>query len=417
MKNQALLLVIISLLLVSGFTGCSKNKSLHKKAQNFFERGNYDSATFLAVESLLLKPEYDKAVYTLGQAYPKAKQEHLEQISALQDLDSEDKWKGLLGEYLALDKLQQAVKKLPAIFDPNTGFRLNFDSTDYSAEIKQARSNAAENYYQKGLHQSMIDSSRSSQKKAAGFFTAALDLMPNYKDSADRYETARQNAITRIAITSFENKSGVGNRYGAIDDILSDLVMSYIMLNHRIGEFVEIISRAQMEQVFREQELGASGFVDENSAAKIGVLLGAQEILSGRILQVDYMRERVTYIDERETATVLIEGEDPDSSEDMEINCLFRKYTKTASLRILASYSVVDVSTGKIKTQKSLNASRYFEDEWGKVISGDERALTTKQKNLVKTREPSAPSAKEMVYAALDELSRDISAHFFSYIQ
>ncbi|MDD3563715.1 MAG: hypothetical protein PHR32_08590, partial [Candidatus Cloacimonetes bacterium] len=120
MKNQALLLVLITILLVSGFAGCSKNKSLHKKALNYLEKGNYDSATLLAAESLLLKPDYDKAFYTLQEAYPKANQRHLDEISALMSSENNDKWEGILTEYLALDRLHQSIRKLPALSDPDT---------------------------------------------------------------------------------------------------------------------------------------------------------------------------------------------------------------------------------------------------------------------------------------------------------
>lgn len=417
MKNHALLFVIMMLLLVSGFAGCSKNKSLQKKAQTYFEKGNYDAATFLAAESLQLKPDYDKAFYTLKEAYAKANQRHLDEISALDNSESEDKWEDILREYLALDKLHQAVRKLPTISDPISGARLIFDQRDYSSEISQARNNAAENYYQKGIHQSRMDSSRSSQKKAAGFFKSALYLTPGYKDSASRYETARQNAILRVAIIAFENRSGVGDRYGAIADILTDLILSRILQDYDNSEFLEIITRDQMDQVMKEQELSTSGLVNESSAARIGLLLGAEEILSGRILQVDYVPPRITAMDQHETASVDIEDDSPDGADNKEISCHFRKFTKRSGLHILASYSVVDVSTGRIMTQKSLSASQNFEDEWGQIISGDARALSPSQKNLAKKSEPSAPTAKEMVTETLNALSRDITSLFFDYIQ
>ena len=417
MKNHALLLVMIALLLVSGFAGCSKNKKLHKKALTFLERGNYDKATMLAAESLLLKPDYDKAFYTLQEAYPKANQRHLDEISALKNSEDEDKWESILAEYMALDELHRTIRKLPALSDPNTGVRLSFDLRDYSSEIKEAKTNTAENYYQKGVHQSMIDSSRSSQKKAAKLFRSALNLVPDFKDSASRYETARQNAITRVAITAFEDKSGVRGRYGAIADILSDLVLSHILQDRYNSEFVEIITRGQMDEVMREQELSASGLVDEATAARLGLLLGAQEILSGRILQVDYISPRITALDQHETANVNIKDDSQESTNNKEVSCHFRKYTKRSGVQILASFSVVDVSTGKIKMQKSLSASQNFEDEWGTIISGDARALSPYQKNLSKKSEPYAPTAKEMVNSALIALSRDIASHFFDYIQ
>jgi hypothetical protein len=83
----------------------------------------------------------------------------------------------------------------------------------------------------------------------------------------------------------------------------------------------------------------------------------------------------------------------------------------------MASYSVVDVSTGKINTQQSFTASQSLSEDWGKVISGDRRALNPQQKKLVSTAEPMAPSEKDMVNSAIREISEDIVDHFCRYLR
>jgi TolB-like protein len=410
-------LVIIVIVALTGLAACSKNKQLYKKANARFEQGDYDAATYLAAESLSLKPDYAKAQGILGQAYPRATQAHLDRISQLKLSDDDSNWVEIVHEYEALKSLHSAVRTLPPLRNPDSGQRISFDLRDYSAELSQARSNAAEYYYQKAIHQSRMDNSRASQKEAAGYFKTALSFVADYKDCRTRYETVRQKAITRIAILPFEDKSGSHDRYGAMADILADQIISRILQDQDNTEFLEIITRAQMDQLMQEQQLSASGLVDESSAARIGVLLGAQEILSGKILQVNYVPPRISTMELSETTNIEVEDQIDVRSEEKEVSCLMHKYTKTASLQILASYTVVDVSTGRINTQESFKATQTFEQSWGKIISGDSRALKPAQKALTNKSEPQAPTAKTMVNDALDQLSRDVVAHFFSYLK
>jgi len=415
LNRLSILLVLMTLLVVGG--GCAKNKRIYKEADKHLQRGDYHRATLLAAESLSLKPSYTKAQQTLKVAYPRALQEHREMIMQLKNAENPELWPQILNSYEALQTLSNAVRNLPAIIDSETGERIRFDVSDYSREITEAKQNSAEYYYSQGLHYSRMGSDAATQKKAAGHFKSAMHYVPDYKDSSLRYEEARQKAVRRLAILPFEDKSGSRSRYGAITDILADQIVSHIMQDKARMEFIELITRDQIDKVIQEQQLSSSGLIDEASAARIGVLLGAHEILSGRILQIDYSAPRTVTVDLLEKNNITIEREDGEEDDELEVECYYRKYTKRASVQILASYSVVEVSTGKINTQQSFTASRTFEDEWGRFISGDRRALSPQQKALIAKAEPWPPSEKDMINTALSELSHSIVSHFSRYLQ
>jgi TolB-like protein len=52
-----------------------------------------------------------------------------------------------------------------------------------------------------------------------------------------------------------------------------------LVRNHNL----QIVSRTQIEIVIAEQDLGASGYVDDDSAQKLGHILGAKYVLVGEI--------------------------------------------------------------------------------------------------------------------------------------
>jgi curli biogenesis system outer membrane secretion channel CsgG len=85
----------------------------------------------------------------------------------------------------------------------------------------------------------------------------------------------------RVAVVDFENKSTWhwwGNRLGeaAADVFVTDLMET--------GKF-SLIEREKIGAILAEQNLGASGRVTSQTAAKIGKLLGADLILTGSVSQ------------------------------------------------------------------------------------------------------------------------------------
>jgi len=62
-------------------------------------------------------------------------------------------------------------------------------------------------------------------------------------------------------------------------------------------EFLEDQSRGiGIDALVEEQELLVSGLFDESSMANVGSLLGAHEILTGRISQILYSPQRINRI-------------------------------------------------------------------------------------------------------------------------
>ncbi|MCK9557625.1 MAG: CsgG/HfaB family protein [Candidatus Cloacimonetes bacterium] len=396
-------------------SACARNKKYLSKAENERKLGNYETAAFYAIESLKLKPDYRKAQIALKESYPLAIVQRKERLLALQARDEQDNLEDILVEYMALQKLSDAIRSLPAIINPETGMTLIFDSSDYSAQIADTKTMCAEMYYQKGLHQSRMDTSRTGQRLAAEHFKRAMVFVPNYLDSASRYESARQNAVTRVAILPFDDVSGFGKKHGAASEILSAMIVDKLLQKSSLMEYSELITRDRIEQVLSEQEFNASGLVEESSTASIGHLLGANAILSGKILQIAYNAPRVISKDISETG--IVEEESDNEVKEKEISCSFTEYTMNSSMQVVASYTLLEVSSGKILAHKNFNPTYTFNEKWGKVLSGDARALSKKQQELVNTTEALAPSPAQMLHTVLENLSDELTEHISGYMR
>ena len=56
-----------------------------------------------------------------------------------------------------------------------------------------------------------------TQKRAAKEFKVVEEFVPGYKDVQIRYEQSRNAGVKRMAIPTFEDKSGKARAYGALD--------------------------------------------------------------------------------------------------------------------------------------------------------------------------------------------------------
>ena len=97
---------------------------------------------------------------------------------------------------------------------------------------------------------------------------------------------AQSTEKVRVAVMNFENNSTWsywGDNLGkaAADELVTQLFQT--------GSF-SVIERAQLDALLAEQNLGASGRVDQSTAARIGQLLGVQLILTGSITQFSIER-------------------------------------------------------------------------------------------------------------------------------
>lgn len=421
--------VLIAIMLSLLLCGCSKNVSLYREAKKHYDKGDFEAALDANIRSLLIKPAYDKAQDLLKETYPKAIKKREDSIRKLQSSDSPDRWDSIVPEYQALVRIQDLMQNLPRLVHPKTQETFMYDAYNYRPVLTDAQNNAAEYHYQKGIRLAMQSSEPDIQKEAAKEFKQALAFVSDYKDASVRYDQSRKKAIKRIAILAFENKTGEKTRYAGIPDMLESNIVSSLINDKSTAEFLEIISRNKIDEVLQEQQLSASGLIDEGTAANFGQLLGAHEILSGKILQVEVLPSKITSVELKESKTVEIEKGDAEIDPEMEdddpkpvtikqdVFCLYDKYTKTASAQITASYTIVDVATGKIKIQDTYTGIYSWSDTWARKKNGDDRALTPATKALIAKEEPIPPSETSMINQAINDLGTKFINQIKKYVK
>lgn len=453
--------VIGAVFFIAGCASMTQYGKLEESARNYSTRGDYDNAVFQVAESLGIKPDYDKSQQLIVDVFPRAVDAHLEKIKTAKNSSAKFKWDTVVAEYNALTKINNTVKALPVLTVEKTKQPIRFDIKDYTQDLVEPSNNAAEDHYQEGrrlfgkegmanrilaakefsaankyvpgykdastlaaegYYQEGLLLAKAedvdTQKKAAKAFKAAQGFVPGYKDSEALYEKARRAGVKRIAIIPFENKSGK-NGYGAIADAIVDGTVSDVMGDSSAIEFLEIVSRDQLEQVMREQRLGMSGFIDEKTATKLGKLLGVHEIVTGKITQITASRARDIQRDIPQTQRICVEEVSTGKYtskcvKEGEISARVTVYTRTAGATITGSYNVIDVKTSAVKQSKSMEGKYAFSTEWAK-FSGNKDALSGEPARLTTVSETHAPEEEEMVNKAREDLVAKLSKSFKDY--
>ncbi|MDD2229148.1 MAG: CsgG/HfaB family protein [Candidatus Cloacimonetes bacterium] len=421
-KRVIILMILLMALFISA---CSQNGRYYRKAKKNYERGNVETAVIEACRSLRIKPDSKKAQDLLVQVWKQAIKNHDQNVADLEQNNDTYSYEQILQEHLNLKELASQVNNLPPLVNPDTGYRVMLNVPDLSKEIANSRENAAEAHYQAGVRYTKMSRTLDIQRKAAQEFKAAMSFIAEYKDSSLKYDQARKLAIRRIAIAPFTDKSNSRNRYGAISEIVADYIIAKIMSGGYVDEYTEVIARSQMDAVLAEQQLNASGLIDEASTVNLGQLLGAHEVLSGSILQVNASSPRIGSVDKTAKAKVVVgkesyvddKGKTKERDVLGEVSCEYRIFTKSSSVTISGSFSVVDVETGKILLHESVESKTPWQDSWCRKIRGDERALNQSIRSMMDRTEPFAPEDGELVLTTLHKMGDIVVTKLGSFLK
>lgn len=150
-------------------------------------------------------------------------------------------------------------------------------------------------------------------------------------------------------------------------------------------QYFTLVDRASIDKLLSEMQMGQSGLVDPNTAARIGKLIGAQGIYTGRVTQNYYDDNR--YTERRRTCVRYEEKRDRDGRA-YRGQCLSWRQYNVNCVKRAANFSVaprlVDVATGRVLYSRILTATQHSSgcDDTQPVISA--MVLLDKAKEIVK---------------------------------
>ena len=207
------------LIFFAGFlSSCNSSKKL-------LERGQYNLAVQKAVNKLQHDRDNEKQIDVLMKAYPLANQENIDRINFLNREGRDDRWEEIYRNYAAIMKREKLIRTVTPL--KYHGRLVEFDLPDYTDEMIEAKKNAADYYYNRGLVY-MKQNHKSDFRRAYENFLRVKQLNPSeYIDLENLIREAYEKGITHVAVT-VENRS----RFRLDQDFLSQLIsLNYNQIN------------------------------------------------------------------------------------------------------------------------------------------------------------------------------------------
>lgn len=304
-KLLSILLVILT------FTSCDPSKRYMKEGDKQYLLGNNDGASNYYYNALLVRPDKEEAKQGLKKTGNVVLQGKFGQFS--KHVVSNENQQAVM-QYIACKKYYDKCKSVgvelewPSMYDPiyedikneyiskkyDSGLELMksnkyemaeaafseialIDSTYKDATVLRVKS-IVEPLYQHGQKMMEIE----NYKDAYRDFNKIVSLDATYKNALALRADALAKASVGLGVLPVQNQTRTqGFDVRLYQQIIATLVQAK-------NPFLKVVDRSSLESMLREQQLGMSGIVDPESAAKAGKLIGLKYVLMTAISDLVY---------------------------------------------------------------------------------------------------------------------------------
>lgn len=112
------------------------------------------------------------------------------------------------------------------------------------------------------------------------FYVLALGMVMMISCATRKPESYEMEKRYFIAVAEFKFKTPKGEKSNRESELARQKIMDMLLESGRI----RLIERDKLDAIIREQQLGETGLVDADSAAKVGKLAGVDAVLIGEIV-------------------------------------------------------------------------------------------------------------------------------------
>ncbi len=360
------------LLLAIVFTSC-------KTSKDYLQRGNEDRTLFDIVKKLNKSPNDADALKALPIVFDNVTKLHINKVTKYTTYKEITRWDKIVDEYAALQKIYEAVS------GSNVANSL-VTAVNYQNDIYNTKQTAAEDYYNNAV-QLMQNQNRDEIKKAYSYFKKADKLVANYSDAKAKMQEAFDAATINVLINPVQDNS--------------------FFFNTGWGNTGYNYSNEYFQQNL-VRELGGQNssryparFYTEWEARRDNVK--PDWVVNLTLRNLDIPRPQ-TYTSQRNVSQQIETGRDT-AGRIIYQTVYATIYTNRQSFtaRGEMDVNITDANTRKYVTSGSYNDNYSWQQETA-TYSGDNRALSSSDWNLMNSRNYNQPTKEEV----LNELYRQI---------
>ena len=384
MKKLLLFTIFLSVLI-----SCGGRKQIEKALY----AGNYDQAIANALKKLNNnkdKKRKQQFAVMLEDAYVKAVERDLNTINRFKADGNPEHYKSIYEIYTNLDARQEAIKPVLPLRIGSKNIQFNFDN--YTNAMVEYRYKVSDYLADKGLD--LLDTeNKYSAKEAYGIFEYIERINPNFEDVRQLMAEAHQKG-TDFILVSIKNQTQQVIPRRLEDDLLNfDTygLNNFWTVYHAVSDNISTYDYAMQLQLKRinisPERINEREFIRE------------REVIDGWEYELDTNGNVV-----KDTL-----GNDIKIDKIINARCKLFEYQQTKSTQIIADVVYSNLNTNELLDTFTIDSEFVFENIYARS-RGDKRALTNKDKKLLKRRRSEFPSNEQMVYDTGEDLKMKLKA-------
>jgi tetratricopeptide (TPR) repeat protein len=350
-----------------------------KTASKLYEKGNYDEAVELAAKKLQKDPDDSKLLDIIQSSYRFAVNDHESRIRSHAESTNELKWEWMYNQYASLQRMYNAIYRVPSVFNL-------VNPLDYSSYLVTYSEKAGDVRYDRGLT-FMQRYDKQSYRNAYREFQAALRFKPGNRDAIQKMNEAYDYAVTNVVILPMQQYGGyVYSNYTIGGNNLDDQLIRNLQYSSG-NEFVKFYSawdarsrNIRTDQVIdmRLATINIGRYHDYRTTRRVSKEIVVKEI----VIRPDSIVKEYGWVHADITST-----------------------RRTMNSDALLQVNVRD-NDGRWLWSDNFNGNHNWSTEFA-TYTGDARALSSTDRQLVDRRPDFAPGENEIMKCLLDQISND----------
>jgi len=358
-----------------------------KTAKKMYEKGNYDEAVELAAKKLQKDPADPKLLDIITNAYRYAVNDHESRISNNTASNNELKWEWLYNEYTSLQRLYEAIFRVPSVFTV-------IKPVDYSSYLVTYAAKAGEVRYNRGIA-FMQRYDKQSYRNAYREFQAALRLIPGDRDALQKMAEAYDYAVTNVVILPMQQDGGyVYSAYAVGATNLDDQLINNLKYNAG-HEFVKFYSawearhqhiRTDMEVEMQMAAVNIGRYDDYRTGRKVS----KEIVIRERVIKPDSVVKEYGWVH----ANIITTRRTMNSGAVLRVN--------------------VRDHNGQWIWSDNVAGNHTWSTEFS-TYTGDARALSEADRQVIERRREFAPTETEIMKCMLEQIGNDAQWRIKNY--
>jgi TolB-like protein len=203
--------------------------------------------------------------------------------------------------------------------------------------------------------------------------------IPGYKDAEAKINQSLERGLFTIALLPFENGSGVTGLDTRMNAYALEAMTSVD------DPFLRVVDRGNMELILEEQKLALSGIFNQETAASVGQMLGAQALLTGTVISYSTDRgspQRFSRdgFERYQVKMVNAEGKEYFETRYNKVN--YNEFVRQNRASVKVQFRVISLSTGEILQSKTIERDMVDAARWAEYGGATDNLFPARGSNV-----------------------------------